>query len=89
MASASLGAAEEIGDLISTLRNLCVLCVSAVYIFVFTAETQRTQRLRRDFKLGHYPEEGFSRGGATARRLKAPSHPHLPSRRRCVRNRFA
>jgi len=38
------------GVLISTLRNLCVLCDSAVIVFIglFTAETQRTQRLRRE-----------------------------------------
>jgi hypothetical protein len=44
-----------------TLRNLCVLCASAVHMLcggLFTAETQRTQRLRREgFKLGHYPGE--------------------------------
>ncbi len=30
-----------------TLRSLCDLCVSVVYLCVFTAETQRSQRLRR------------------------------------------
>ena len=32
-----------------TLRSLCVLYASAVYMLSLTAETQRTQRLRREF----------------------------------------
>ena len=36
--------------MISSLRHLCVLCISAVYksFQIFTAETQRTQRWRRE-----------------------------------------
>jgi hypothetical protein len=35
---------------LASLRKLCVLCASAVIVRkpVFTAETQRTQRLRRE-----------------------------------------
>jgi hypothetical protein len=35
----------------SSLRNLCVLCASAVNKQIITAETQRTQRLRREISL--------------------------------------
>jgi hypothetical protein len=43
--------------LVFSLRNLCVLCGSAVFLFrqpLFTAESQRTQRLRREkiFRIG-------------------------------------
>jgi hypothetical protein len=42
--------------IISSLRKLCVLSVSAVKRRVksFTAETLRTQSFRREFKLGHH-----------------------------------
>jgi len=41
----------------SSLRNLRVLCDSAVNIAAntFTAETQSTPSYRRELKLGHYP----------------------------------
>src|SRR5215213_4808435 len=32
----------------ASLRNRCALCVSAVKMIIFTAETQRAQRLRRE-----------------------------------------
>jgi len=37
--------------------HLCVLCVSVVVVCSIpgTTETQRTQRLHREIKLGHYP----------------------------------
>src|SRR5207245_7748735 len=41
------------GQIGFSLLSLCVLCASAVSVFdsLFTAETQRSQRIRREFQL--------------------------------------
>src|ERR1044072_1172916 len=52
---------EIIYSLTSSLRSLCVLCVSAVYGLFFTAEAQRTQRLREIRSVAF--DERFRRDG--------------------------
>jgi DNA-directed RNA polymerase specialized sigma24 family protein len=62
------GSAESFHE---TLRNLCVLCASCglhAFSFSFTAEAQRTQRLRRDLWL----EDCFLLLSRSLKRLAAP-----------------